>query len=337
MRSRSPLRRNTVLMHRYITPDAVRSVRTRLRPNLESLERRQLLSGVDLSFEFGSLTSPTAPDYTAVNPSITYSSALGYGWSQGSSIQATDRGTGSDINRSFDFTTTSMTFEVALPNGTYNVSLTSGDAESPQGPAGIFVGEDQVDTITTKANQFVSATYEATVTNGVLNLTLEPLAGGTGYAVINALAITQTNASTTATAGSPVASNNAAPSVIPSTPSGGESGVAANSKGGGSGATNASGSTPYGGTPWPVPGIIQAENFDNGGKGVAYFDTTRGNAGGAYRSTDVDIQATSDTGGGYNVGWIAATRVAQLHGQRRRGGNLPTQSTRGVGGPGRHI
>ena len=70
---------------------------------------------------------------------------------------------------------------------------------------------------------------------------------------------------------------------------------------------SSSGSTPYGGTPWPVPGIIQAENFDNGGEGVAYKDTTPGNAGGAYRSTDVDIQATSDAGGGYNVGWIAAT------------------------------
>ena len=65
--------------------------------------------------------------------------------------------------------------------------------------------------------------------------------------------------------------------------------------------------SPYGGTPWPVPGLIQAENFDNGGQFVGYYDTTPGNTGGAYRNTDVDIQATSDTGGGYNVGWIAAS------------------------------
>ncbi len=45
-------------------------------------------------------------------------------------------------------------------------------------------------------------------------------------------------------------------------------------------------------------------DFDNGGPGVAYYDTTAGNAGGAYRSTDVDIAASSD--GGYCVGWIAA-------------------------------
>ncbi|HEV2762713.1 MAG TPA: carbohydrate-binding protein, partial [Pyrinomonadaceae bacterium] len=50
------------------------------------------------------------------------------------------------------------------------------------------------------------------------------------------------------------------------------------------------GQSPYGGTPIPVPGIIQAENFDEGGEGVAYHDTTAGNANGSvYRSTDVDM------------------------------------------------
>ena len=71
-----------------------------------------------------------------------------------------------------------------------------------------------------------------------------------------------------------------------------------------------SGSTPppdpppspaYGGTPWSLPGAFQAENFDNGGQNVAYFDTTGGNSGGAYRSTDVDIEPSADTGGGFNL------------------------------------
>ena len=72
-----------------------------------------------------------------------------------------------------------------------------------------------------------------------------------------------------------------------------------------SGSTGGGGSTPFGGTPMSLPGVIQSENFDGGGAGVAYFDTTSGNAGGAYRSTDVDIETTSDAGGGYNVGWTA--------------------------------
>ena len=70
--------------------------------------------------------------------------------------------------------------------------------------------------------------------------------------------------------------------------------------GGGSG-----GSTPYGGTALALPGTLQAENFDNGSSGVAYSDGTSGNSGGQYRNTSVDIETTSDSGGGYNVGWLA--------------------------------
>ncbi|MDO8469716.1 MAG: immunoglobulin domain-containing protein [bacterium] len=64
--------------------------------------------------------------------------------------------------------------------------------------------------------------------------------------------------------------------------------------------------TPYGGTPAPIPGTIQAENFDEGGEGVAYHDVNTSNQGGQFRTTGVDIESTSDTGGGYTVGWISA-------------------------------
>ena len=49
-----------------------------------------------------------------------------------------------------------------------------------------------------------------------------------------------------------------------------------------------------------VPGTVEAEDFD------AFWDATPANYGGQYRSTPVDIELTSDTGGGYNVGWIDA-------------------------------
>lgn len=55
-----------------------------------------------------------------------------------------------------------------------------------------------------------------------------------------------------------------------------------------------------------IPGIVQAEDFDQGPAGIAYSDTTPGNIGKAYRSTDVDMEPTSDSGGGYNLGWVAA-------------------------------
>jgi glucosylceramidase len=63
-------------------------------------------------------------------------------------------------------------------------------------------------------------------------------------------------------------------------------------------------SGPYSGSPVALPGTVDAVNFDNGPAGVAYGDSTPGNTGGAYRSTDVDIEASA--GGGFNVGWTDA-------------------------------
>lgn len=58
--------------------------------------------------------------------------------------------------------------------------------------------------------------------------------------------------------------------------------------------------------PIPVPGFIQAENYDTNGPGISFYDDTPGNSGGVYRTDDVDIEATSDAGGGFNVGWIGS-------------------------------
>jgi hypothetical protein len=59
--------------------------------------------------------------------------------------------------------------------------------------------------------------------------------------------------------------------------------------------------SPYGGTRASIPGLIEAENFDEGAAGVAYNDTSSGNAGSVYRNTNVDLQTVE--GGGYSVGW----------------------------------
>lgn len=61
---------------------------------------------------------------------------------------------------------------------------------------------------------------------------------------------------------------------------------------------------PYGGVVSTLPGRIEAENYDTGGESVAYFNTTVGNPGVVYRSDDVGIEPTSDTGGGYDVSWL---------------------------------
>src|SRR5258708_6055890 len=62
--------------------------------------------------------------------------------------------------------------------------------------------------------------------------------------------------------------------------------------------------SPYLGTPWPIPGKLEAENYDTGGEGIAYHDTDTSNDGGQYRTSEgVDIEVCGDTGGGYDVGW----------------------------------
>ncbi|MDB5103642.1 MAG: C-terminal target protein, partial [Fibrobacteres bacterium] len=55
-----------------------------------------------------------------------------------------------------------------------------------------------------------------------------------------------------------------------------------------------------------LPGRLQAEDYRGGGEGIGYHDLTTVNSGGQYRTDGVDIQATTDAGGGYNVGWIQA-------------------------------
>ncbi|HSZ26491.1 MAG TPA: carbohydrate-binding protein [Cytophagaceae bacterium] len=65
---------------------------------------------------------------------------------------------------------------------------------------------------------------------------------------------------------------------------------------------------PFNGSPTPVPapipGIVQAEEYDRTCAEAAYYDTDLPNNGGAFRGEMVDIETTTDIGGGYDVGWI---------------------------------
>ena len=68
---------------------------------------------------------------------------------------------------------------------------------------------------------------------------------------------------------------------------------------------NAQSGGPYGGQPWPIPGIIEAENFDLGGEGVGYHDLDSVNKGDQYRLDEgVDIGISEDAAGSqYLVDW----------------------------------
>jgi hypothetical protein len=63
--------------------------------------------------------------------------------------------------------------------------------------------------------------------------------------------------------------------------------------------------SPYGGAPWSIPGMIEAEDFDSGGEGVGYHDVDIENKGGQYRPLEgVDIGISEDGAGSlYMVDW----------------------------------
>lgn len=52
-----------------------------------------------------------------------------------------------------------------------------------------------------------------------------------------------------------------------------------------------------------IPGIIEAEHYNDGCSKISYYDTDERNVGGAFREGGVDISECSE--GGFNIGWIA--------------------------------
>ncbi len=72
----------------------------------------------------------------------------------------------------------------------------------------------------------------------------------------------------------------------------------------GSGTTPTEG--PYGGTPAPVPGTVQAANYDTGSQGLAYNVASVNGSNNSYRSDGVDLEVCTDTGCGDDIGWTAS-------------------------------
>lgn len=69
---------------------------------------------------------------------------------------------------------------------------------------------------------------------------------------------------------------------------------------------NAVATAPFSGMEAPIPGRIEAEDYDIGGQGVAYFDKSPGNAGNTYRDDDVDIQYLYEKEYRYSIGYVQA-------------------------------
>lgn len=96
------------------------------------------------------------------------------------------------------------------------------------------------------------------------------------------------------------------------------------------------GQAPYLGSPFIFPTRVQAEDYDAGGEGVAYHDADAANNGTRYRPSEgVDIENSTDVGGGYNVGWINPGEYVEYTVNVPAAGSYPLQvrvASQNVGG-----
>jgi len=67
------------------------------------------------------------------------------------------------------------------------------------------------------------------------------------------------------------------------------------------------GTEPFGGVLRRIPGVIEAEDFDEGEAEAAFHDLTEANQGADYRGrTQVDIERRPDASNGHGIGWTRA-------------------------------
>jgi hypothetical protein len=73
------------------------------------------------------------------------------------------------------------------------------------------------------------------------------------------------------------------------------------------GSREAASTEPFGGDPHDIPGLIEAEHYDEGDPGEAYDDNDEINHGVDYRGpTHVDIEERPDASNGHGIGWATA-------------------------------
>jgi len=146
-------------------------------------------------FDFGS--GPVESSYTPVLPGTAYNASRGYGFASTTGLTASDRGAPDTLRRDFITSSSRFTFNVDVPNGNYNVTVTMGDHIATSATtikAGY--GRIVVDKLTTAAGQFARRTFTVNVRDGQLTLEFSWTAPK-----INAVQIEEANAVTLFLAG----------------------------------------------------------------------------------------------------------------------------------------
>ncbi|SDD42187.1 fibronectin type 3 domain-containing protein [Sanguibacter gelidistatuariae] len=124
-------------------------------------------------FDFGTATSPVAAGADGVHETLTYTADRGFGVvpDSGVALASRDRGaTQSDADRDFVIGT-AWSFLVDVPNGTYDVTVTSGDTLTGTSTTKTNVSLEGVAAGTLQARQaVVSETWRAVVADGQLSV-----------------------------------------------------------------------------------------------------------------------------------------------------------------------
>lgn len=125
-------------------------------------------------------SSPTIPDGYVPEYGMPYDPNVGYGWFPDTlSFGARDRNSHSDQRLDTFWFAHHALWRLDLPNGTYQVSLASGDPGFPRTIELVVQGETVLDQVSVHANEFaLLVDHPVTVTDGTLMIELSP--NGTG-------------------------------------------------------------------------------------------------------------------------------------------------------------
>ena len=147
-----------------------------------------ITASAETNWKFDLGGNGTASGYTGVNASTAYSKQLGYGFANTSSVKDVSASGTDALSDAVQFTSTDInnTFNVDLPNGLYQVTVTTGDTTRTS-----IRAEDMLQLINLTGNHAVE-TFQIPVTDGQLNIMATEGRAGT-YFSISSIEITQLN------------------------------------------------------------------------------------------------------------------------------------------------
>jgi hypothetical protein len=137
-------------------------------------------------YDFGTTTSPTAPDHTRISP-LTRGHV---NWS--GAVLARDREDADPANRDFVISPNSESWSHLIENGQWEVSVRQGDKNRSRDDLVIIAeGILQKENINASANGFVETTFVVEVADGTLDLTFDDLGGENNRWVVNRISLTR--------------------------------------------------------------------------------------------------------------------------------------------------